>query len=74
VEGACCAYKRYYIWSIFEFGGENHTLRKVDKKSNESFETWCWRRMEIIATDRVRNTEVKEERDILYEMKRMKDN
>ena len=47
------------------------TLWKVDKKYLESFETWCWRRMEKISwPDRVRNAEllprVKEERNILY--------
>jgi len=35
-----------------------NTLRKVDKKSHESFETWRCRRMEIISTDLVRSTEV----------------
>jgi hypothetical protein len=35
------------------------TLRQVDQKYLESFEMWCWRRMEkIIWTDRVRNEEV----------------
>jgi hypothetical protein len=43
----------------------------------ESFEMWCWRRMEkIIWTDRVRNEEVlhrvKEERNILHTIKRRK--
>jgi hypothetical protein len=34
-------------------------LRKVDQKYLESFEMWCWRRMEKISwTDRVRNEEV----------------
>jgi hypothetical protein len=41
------------------FGAESSTLRKVDQKYLESFETWCWRRMEkIIWTGRVRNEEV----------------
>jgi hypothetical protein len=34
-------------------------LRKIDQKYLESFEMWCWRRMEKISwTDRVRNAEV----------------
>jgi hypothetical protein len=37
---------------------ETWTLRKVDWKCLESFEVWCWRRMEISWTDRVRNKEV----------------
>jgi hypothetical protein len=37
----------------------NVALRKVDQKYLESFEMWCWRRMEKISwTDRVRNEEV----------------
>jgi len=32
------------------------TLRKVDRKYLESYEMWCWRRMEKISwTDRVGN-------------------
>jgi hypothetical protein len=35
---------------------ENWTLRKVDQKYLESFEMWCWRRLEKIGwTDRVNN-------------------
>jgi len=37
-------------------GAENWTLRSVDQKHLESFEMWCWRRMEKISwTYRVRN-------------------
>jgi hypothetical protein len=50
------------------------TLRKVDQKYLDSFEMWCWRKMERISwTDRVRN-EVKEERNILQTIKTMKAN
>jgi hypothetical protein len=35
-----------YMWSIALYGGETWTLRKVDQKYLESFERWCWRRME----------------------------
>jgi hypothetical protein len=44
-----------YIWSIALYGDETWTLRKVDQKYLESFEMWCWKMMEIIWTDRVRN-------------------
>jgi hypothetical protein len=45
-----------YVWSIALYGAETWTLWAVDKKHLESFEMWCWRRMEkIISTDRVRN-------------------
>jgi len=34
------------------------TLRKMDQKYLESSAVWCWRRMETIWVDRVRNEEV----------------
>jgi hypothetical protein len=68
-----------YIWSIAFYGTEMWTLLKVDQKYLESFEVWCWRRMEKISwTDRVRNEEVlhrvKEDRNILHAIKRRKAN
>jgi hypothetical protein len=64
-----------YIWSIALCGAETWTLRKVDQKYLESFEMWCWRRLEKISwTDRVRNEEVlhrvEEERNIVHTMKK----
>jgi hypothetical protein len=61
------------------FGAETWTLRKVDQKYLESFEMWCWRRMEKISwTDRVRSEEVlhrvKEQRNILHTVNRRKAN
>jgi hypothetical protein len=45
-----------YIWSIVLYGAETWMLRAVDQKHLESFEMWCWRRMEKISwTDNVRN-------------------
>jgi hypothetical protein len=66
-----------YIWSIALYGAETWTLRKVDQNYLESFEVWCWRRMEKISwTYRVRNEEVlhrvKEERNIVHAIKRRK--
>jgi hypothetical protein len=60
-------------------GAETWTLQKADQKYLESFETWCWRRMEKINwTDHVRNKEVlhgvKEERNILHTVPRRKAN
>ena len=60
-----------YIWSIPLCSAETWTLEKVDQKYLESFEMWCWRRMENISwTDRVRNEEVlyrvKEQRNIIH--------
>jgi hypothetical protein len=41
------------------YGAERWTLRAADQKYLESFEMWCWRRMEKIRwTDHVRNEEV----------------
>ena len=48
-----------YIWSMALYDAETWTLRAADQKYLESFEMWCWRRMEKISwTDRVRNEEV----------------
>jgi hypothetical protein len=68
-----------YVWSIALYGAETWTLRVVDQKHLESFEMWCWRRMEkIIWTDHVRNEEVllrvKEQRNILHEIRKRKSN
>ena len=68
-----------YIWSIALYGAETWTLRAVDQKHLESFEMWCWRRMEKISwTDHVRNEEVlrrvKEQRNILHEISKGKAN
>ena len=66
-----------YIWSIALYGAETGTVRAVDKKHLESFELWCWRRMEKISwTDRVRNEEVllqvNEQRNILHTIRKRK--
>ena len=37
-----------YIWSMALYGAETWTLRAADQKYLESFEMWCWRRMEKI--------------------------
>jgi len=67
-----------YIWSIALYGAETWALRAVDQKHLESFEM-CWRRMEKISwTDYVKNEEVllrvKEQRNILYEIRKRKAN
>jgi len=61
------------------FGAETGTFRAVDEKHLESFEMWCWRRMEKISwTDRVRNEDVllrvKEQRNTLHEISKQKTN
>ena len=66
-----------YIWSIALYGVETWTLRSVDQKHLESFEMWCWRRMEKMSwTDYVRNEEVllrvQEQRNILHEISKRK--
>jgi hypothetical protein len=70
---------KLYIQGTAFCNSETWTLRKVDQKYLESFEIWCWRRMEKIRwTDRVRNEEglqrVVEERNILHAVKRRKGN
>ena len=48
-----------YIWSTALCGAETWTIPAADQKHLESFEIWCWRRMEKISwTDHVRNEEV----------------
>ena len=64
---------RCYVWSIALYGAETWTFRATDQKHLESFELWCWRRMEkIIWTDHVINEEVllrvNEQRNILHEI------
>jgi hypothetical protein len=45
-----------YILSIALYGAETGMVWAVDQKHLESFEMWCWRRMEKISwTDHVRN-------------------
>jgi hypothetical protein len=66
-----------YTWSIALYGAETWALRKVDQEYLESFEMWCWRRMEISMADHVRNEvlhRVKGERNILHTIKRRKAN
>jgi len=60
-----------YIWSIALYGAEIWTLRELDQEHLESFDMWCWRRMEKISwTGHVRNEDallgVKEQRGITY--------
>ena len=68
-----------YIWSMAFYGAETWTLRAADRKYLESFEMWCWRRMEKISwTDHVRNEEVllrvNEQRNILHVIRKRKAN
>ena len=68
-----------YVWNIALYGAETWTLRAMDQKHLESFEMWCWRRMEKISwTDLVRNEDVllrvKEQRNILHEIRKRKAN
>jgi hypothetical protein len=70
---------KYYIWSIALYGATTWTLRTVHQKHLESFEMWCWRRMEKISwTDHARNEEllprVKEQRNIPHEISKRKAN
>ena len=63
----------------FIYDAETWTLRAVDHKQLESFEMWCWSRMEKIGwTDHVRNEEVllrvKKQRNILHEISKRKAN
>ena len=68
-----------YVWSMALYGAETWTLRTIDQKRLESFEMWCWRRMEKMSwTDHVRNEEVllrvNEQKNILHEIRKRKTN
>jgi len=68
-----------YIWSIALYGAETGTLRAVHQKQLESFEMWCWRRMEkIVWSEHVRNEKVllrvKEQWNIIHEIRKRKAN
>jgi len=59
------------------YGAETWALWKVDQKYLESFEIWCWRRMEKYSwRDCIRNEEVLqrgwrgEERNVLHKIKK----
>jgi hypothetical protein len=59
------------------YGAKTWTLQAIDQKHMESFEMWCWSRMETINwTDHVRNEEalltVNEQRNILHEIRKWK--
>jgi len=61
------------------YGAETWTLQAADQKYLESFELWCWRRMEKISwTDHVRNEDVllrvNEQRNILHEIRKQEAN
>jgi len=61
------------------YGAETWTFRAEDQKYLESFEMWCWRRMEKISwTDHVGNEDVllrvNEQRNILQEIRKRKAN
>ena len=61
------------------YGAEIWTLRAADQKYLESFEMWCWRRMEKISwNEHVRNEEVllrvNEQMNILHEIRKRKAN
>jgi hypothetical protein len=69
----CLKLVECYIWTMALYGAETWTLRAVDQKYLESFEMWCWRRMEKTSwTDHERNKEVlfrvKRQRNILHEI------
>jgi hypothetical protein len=40
------------------YDAETGTVQNVGWKYLESFEMWCWRRMEVSWTDRVRNEQI----------------
>ena len=64
----------YFIFNV----DTSWTLRAAEQKYPESFEMWCWRRVEKISwTDHVRNEvllRVSEQRNIVHEIGKGKAN
>jgi hypothetical protein len=70
VKGLMIITHSIYVWSRVFYGAKTSTFQKFDQKRLGSFEMRCWRRMQKISwTGRVRNEEVKEERNILHTIK-----
>jgi len=68
-----------YVWSIALYGAETWALREKDRKYLESFEMWCWRKMEKIDwREHITNEEVleivQENRSILKIIQKRKAN
>ena len=56
---------RCYVWSIALYGLETWTVRKLEQKYLESFEMWCWRRMEKIKSPEQIVERLEEKRKLL---------
>ena len=72
-----CNFYKAMLQMYALYGAETWTLWAADQKYLESFEMWCWRRMEKISwTDHVRNEEVllrvNEQKSILHEIRKWK--
>jgi hypothetical protein len=70
-----CIYVYVFIYFVYMY----KYVCMLDQKHLESFEMWCWRRMEKISwTDHVRNDyvllRVSEQRNILHEIRKRKAN
>jgi hypothetical protein len=68
-----------YIWSIAVYGAETGTFQATDQEHLESFEMWCWRRMEKTSwAEHMRNEgvllRVKEQRNIPHKISKRKSN
>jgi len=46
------------LWIGLQWSGSSLPVMKLDQKFVKGFEMWCWRRMEISWTDRVKSEEV----------------
>jgi hypothetical protein len=62
-----------YNWSIYLYGAETWTLRKVDQQFLGSFEMWCWSWIDHGRSEEVFRR-VKGERNIVQTIKRRKAN
>ena len=47
------------VFTIILYGSETWTIKKVDRKTIDAFELWCWMKLlGVIYLDRKRNTEI----------------
>ena len=52
-------YQHNTVWSMASYSSEIWTLSKLERNYLESFEMWCWRRMEGIKwSDKVTTEEI----------------
>jgi len=47
------------VWTVFQYGVEGWTLKKLDRNRIEAFKMWCWRKMLSISWQEHRTNDSK---------------